>query len=704
MSTLTMHQAQARKNRFQAPATLSLKAAVVLLICVGAGASGVGSAFAATTDTSGTIQPDTTSAATPAAGSIGLPFTMPSTATLQSSPRKVFAHYIPSLPLSLDNKAASSDYYARNYLAPAGEGNKHASYGGFLRDRPLGRPALTGDWKSEDMQAEVRQAISVGIDGFAVDILQLPGAGDGRLWANTVTLLQAAAAVDPNFKIMLTPDMNSSAKNASPAQWASALATLADYSSAYRLSDGRLVVSPFMAEAKTPAWYTSVFDTLSADHGIPVAFVPVFLDDQKYAASYASISYGMGNWGARNPKSNNADVTYSTSPIGRANKVKAMGKIWMQPVSVQDERPSSGVFEEAENTQNLRNTWKIALDSGAEWVNMTTWNDYSEGTAFAPSQKHGWSYLDINAYYLAQFKTGTAPKITKDAVYVTHRTQKVAALVSGPASKLMKLRAGSPARDTVEALTFLKAAGTVNITVGSTTTSCQVDAGVGTCTAPLGTGTVSVSVLRFGATVASVDDPYSVTSAPYAQDLQYVAAGSMSSSGTGTDPTEAAPAQVVTLTPTADTYANAGAPTRNFATSWSMFSRGNIGAVSYLRFAVPATPSGKVLTSAVLRVTTTTEKIAGTDDAQVVSIADNNWNESTLTWNTRPALSTQLGSLASAPAVNQAYQVDLSADGIPTDAAQLTLAISGSGTDNLSVWSSKHSSPELRPQLVLTYN
>jgi len=30
----------------------------------------------------------------------------------------------------------------------------------------------------------------------------------------------------------------------------------------------------------------------------------------------------------------------------------------MQPISLQDERPNQGVFDEAENTINLRNTWE----------------------------------------------------------------------------------------------------------------------------------------------------------------------------------------------------------------------------------------------------------------------------------------------------------------------------------------------------------
>src|SRR4051794_25585824 len=66
-----------------------------------------------------------------AAAGPALPFDLP-TSALHASPRKVFAHYVPSLSVSLDNRAPDVDYYARNYLNPDGEGGIHSAYGGFL--------------------------------------------------------------------------------------------------------------------------------------------------------------------------------------------------------------------------------------------------------------------------------------------------------------------------------------------------------------------------------------------------------------------------------------------------------------------------------------------------------------------------------------------------------------------------------------------
>ncbi len=57
---------------------------------------------------------------------------MPSQTTLKGSTHKVFAHYFPPFPISIDNKDASVDYYATQYLTPGGESNKHIAYGGFF--------------------------------------------------------------------------------------------------------------------------------------------------------------------------------------------------------------------------------------------------------------------------------------------------------------------------------------------------------------------------------------------------------------------------------------------------------------------------------------------------------------------------------------------------------------------------------------------
>ena len=475
-----------------------------------------------------------------------LPFDL---STTGATSKLVFAHYVPWFPTSIDNRPSDVDYYTAQYLNPAGEGGAHASYGGFVRDRPAVRNVSpSSDWRMDDMKNDVTRAAAAGIDGFAVDVVSIDPSS--RTWANVVLLLQAAHAVNPTFRIVLQPDMVGLASQ-DAAALARATAVLAAYPAAYRMG-GRLLVSPFFAEKKSVAWWSQYLTEMSSTYATPVSLFPVLNDDVTFAADFAAISVGVGNWGSRNPAWNSPSTTGATSPRGRISAVHARGDMWMQPVSVQDERPRSGLFDEAANTTNLRTTWQVARDGGADWVLLPTWNDWAEGTAIAPSLYHGYAYLDLMAYYIAWFKTGAPPTVVRDGVYLTHRRQPVAALPQFPESTLMRLRGGTPAVDTVESLNFLTAPATVLVEVGGVVTTCTAPAGVSSCSAPLRAGLVSVSVVRDGDEVASVTSPAVVYAAPFVQDLQYVAASSLRNGG----------AAVVTASTSAPAPTSAPVPTQ----------------------------------------------------------------------------------------------------------------------------------------------
>jgi hypothetical protein len=451
------------------------------------------------------------------AGTLYLPFNL----VEAQSPQKVFAHYMPVFPISIDNKDGDKDYYATQYLTVDGENGVHAAYGGFLRDRPLPRAhSNLGDWQLADLRTEIGQAKSVGIDGFAVDVLQ------PRTASNVVDRILAATAAVGNFTVMITADMAGPLGTMTPADFAAEVGPYLSAPAAFHLSDGRPVLGAFAAERKPPAWWVSVFNILHDKFDI--AFVPTFLEVADNPEKFAPFSYGFSMWGGRNPSAMTVDDVGHGSPVDIVGRTHRLGKLWMQPVAFQDNRPRSGTFEESANSLTNRLAWQLADQQHAEWVQLITWNDYAESTAMAPSVAHGWRILDMNAYDIAWFKFGRPPNIVRDAVFVSYRDQPVSARPVYPETSLMHLVPTSvPSRDTIEVVAFATAPSQVFLRAGTQEYSCNVPAGRGICTYPLSLGSISAEMRRDGAAVATAQSDADVTESPYVQDLQYRVIGGL---------------------------------------------------------------------------------------------------------------------------------------------------------------------------------
>lgn len=441
------------------------------------------------------------------------PFDRPVLEELRKSPKKVFAHYFTPFPISIDNKDASADYYQRGFLAPEGENKKHLSYGGYLRQRPLPRPVRSeANWKDLDLETEIRWAAELGIDGFTWDILS------EQQWAAGFSLMDAAARIDPGFKIVLMPDMEAEFKS-KPEKLAPLIKKLSAHPAAFRLPDGRLVVAPYNTHKQSAAWWKEWLAAMKGD-GVNIAFITLvqgfYGEHEKFGSEYGPISAGFSDWGWRSPKGN---ATW----MDMAAKAHRYAPIWMMPVAPQDFRPKSFMVWEAGGSENFRVSWDAAIRGGADWVQIITWNDYSEAAEIVPSTGTQYSFYDLTAFYNAWFKTGTEPKIVRDVLYYFHRNQSIS-LEPDPEKQTKPFSArgsSDPLVDEIELLAFLKAPGVLEIEVGGKTSRKDAPVGITSFKIPVVPGRPMLRLVRNGAKIIDFKSHVEIKSAITYSDLLY---------------------------------------------------------------------------------------------------------------------------------------------------------------------------------------
>jgi hypothetical protein len=422
---------------------------------------------------------------------------LPSADTFFNAPKKVFAHYLHPFPVSIDNAASAKDYYNTQFLSKTGESDKWLNQGGYLRQRPLGVAVSTSaNWPQVNMESEVRAAIARGITGFTFDVLGATDATDSN--GKLRLMLAAAHAVDSRFKIVVMPDISTLGSDSNAV--VSIIAAAASSPAAYRLSDGRLVVSAFDAGLNSPAWWLSVISRLNAQ-GIQIAFVPTFVAWPATADAFAAFSYGFADWGT-------ATVPASHNMLGDPEIIHSTyGKIFMMPVDPQQYRPKDFLYWEAGNSATYRDAWSGSIQGDADWVQLVTWNDFSESSAISPStdatlqRSIGTGYYNLTGYYAAWFLTGQQPQITHDVLYYFYRRE--ATTAAGPAQTQHDAIATGAAQNEIELLAFLTSPGVLKITIGGKTYTQNAAAGMASFSVPSQAGTPVFTLSRNGADVFS---------------------------------------------------------------------------------------------------------------------------------------------------------------------------------------------------------
>jgi beta-glucanase (GH16 family) len=155
------------------------------------------------------------------------------------------------------------------------------------------------------------------------------------------------------------------------------------------------------------------------------------------------------------------------------------------------------------------------------------------------------------------------------------------------------------------------------------------------------------------------------------------------------------------LTPIADAFVESTHPSTNYGSSSSLQADGNPIKISYLKFDSTSLTQ-ETITSAKLRITTTSDPSAGSSSSQNVKLVDDTtWDEGTVTYSDRPSVSSVVIGSISGTSPGTTYEIPLDTSLLQPEVGRVfSLAIDSAGDDGLYFHSKEN--PSGYPQLIVT--
>jgi hypothetical protein len=383
----------------------------------------------------------------------------------------VIAHVMPNQTLGkLDYEHTSNPHHPKALAKPesAGKGSR-----GALPMAPLGGDCWFRDgapWKKTDDPArdaaawDIAQAIRSGMDAFVFDYGPSLRAEKHVNLPHISACFRAAEEFFPDFRITLCLD--EAMFSMADGRWESAeharqrrLDTIVQFLELHgkspnllRTTDGKIVFNSYRAvnlcrpeepgktvgerlaqQAEVISHWKWVFEQLERETGESFFFIadlpnawqferydpykmPSPGDIRRFADLWAEAFDGLSAFGA----ADTPEQARAVYPV-IAEAARAHGKAYLSPVWPCFAHSFDGGRILADNFRILNESWAIARELDADAVQITTWNDYGEYTAFAPTNQMGFVLGELNRYFAEWFQTGTAPTIHEDALFLIYR-------------------------------------------------------------------------------------------------------------------------------------------------------------------------------------------------------------------------------------------------------------------------------------------
>jgi len=264
-----------------------------------------------------------------------------------------------------------------------------------LADRPIDR---VDAFSFRDVLRTTRQARAGGIDGFVVS--WQGHAEDGRQFRNVLRAAHATGGVAAAY--LETAAANASRDPSRPTsatvvgRWLDEALAQAHRDGFLRTDDGRPVVFVFEMARLQPEEWAGILRS-DALHGDRVALVGDTTDRR-----YRGVQWGVHRY---NPNLVGSEVfePEELEAWNRRASLDARGPAALRTGSAQlsvatvspgwDDRLLRGAYRpvvpRGEDGDRYRSTWDAAFAADADWILVTSWNEWFEGTSVQPGERNG---------------------------------------------------------------------------------------------------------------------------------------------------------------------------------------------------------------------------------------------------------------------------------------------------------------------------
>lgn len=363
-----------------------------------------------------------------------------------------------------------------------------------------------------DYKWEITQAQKFGIDGFSLnngDWVEK----DPSYKKRTLRIYQAAKELGTNFKLFISVDGNARK------ELVDVVATIRQLPNQLVI-DGKPVLSAFDAGGKNNAGAVSIIQQAKK---LGTYFVPHFFPasgerpiDQSIARSTVASFGAADGFFFFGGAGNGVELAQSNKFLAR--EWVAAGKTFMASVTpyYRGHGVNARVYE-TNGFESMASEWESAIANKAQWVQIVTWNDWSESTYVTPLLNENiqdvWgghfgkvmpshrAYLAASQHYINWFRSGKQPAVQEDQLFYFYKLHLKSRSAEHRDEKVTLKNQGTLS-DSIYFTAMLKKPARITVKVGDgAERSFDVPAGINHISTPSDVGVPVFTIFRNGTLV-----------------------------------------------------------------------------------------------------------------------------------------------------------------------------------------------------------